>query len=114
MVDGQVPFTEWEAERFPYSQSWQMKTLGNEEGAYRFPSLRNPVVIVQTGLRTPADVEGGMDMLFRPFHDLTQFIPVLHIGERHLLHRCASDDHTVEVVVSDLVKGLVKGQKMFL
>lgn len=51
MVDGQVPFTEWEAERFSYSQSWQMKTLGNEEGAYRFPltagkhTLRMEVVL---------------------------------------------------------------------
>lgn len=51
MIDGQVPFTEWEAERFSYAQSWKMETPGNADGAYRFPlsagkhTLRMEVVL---------------------------------------------------------------------
>lgn len=35
-VNGQVPFSELEAYRFPYASGWRGITLGSEEGAYEF------------------------------------------------------------------------------
>ncbi|AIQ60600.1 hypothetical protein PBOR_29405 [Paenibacillus borealis] len=36
MIDGEVPFQEMNALRFPYKAEWQVNKLGNEDGAYLF------------------------------------------------------------------------------
>ncbi|WP_187355469.1 extracellular solute-binding protein [Paenibacillus tengchongensis] len=36
MIDGEVPFQEMNAVKFPYQAEWQMNRLGNEDGAYDF------------------------------------------------------------------------------
>ena len=69
----------------------------------------NAVVIIQTRLRAPANVEGGIDVVLRPFHDLAQLLPVVDLLKGNLLHGSARDDQTVKGLVPDLVKGLVEG-----
>ena len=76
--------------------------------------LRNTVVIIQTGLSSPADVQRGMNVRFSPVHNLGQFLPVFDFLERHGLHRCTGDDKTVILLVADIVECLVKGEKMIL
>ena len=72
------------------------------------------VVIVQSRLSTPADMEGGMDVGLAPLHNLGQLLPVVHLLKGQILHRRAGDDHAVEFPILQLVEGLVEGQQMFL
>ena len=53
-------------------------------------------------------------MVFAPFHDFRQFLPVIHLLEGHVLHRRSGNDHTVEFPVFQFVKGLVESQQMLL
>ena len=76
--------------------------------------LRNTVVIIQTGLRPPADVQRGMNVRFSPVHDLGQFLPVFDFLKRHGLYRRTGDDKTVIFLVADIVERLVEGEKMIL
>ena len=55
-----------------------------------------------------------MDIGFAPLHDLAQLVPVVHLFKSHLLHRRPGDDHAVKFSVLQLIKGLIKGQQMFL
>ena len=72
------------------------------------------VVVVETCLRTPADVQGAVDMGFAPVHDLADLIPVGDFGEVEFFDGGACDDHAVEVLVFDVVKGAVEGLQVFL
>lgn len=70
------------------------------------------VVVIQPGLGPPADVERGVDMSFGPFHDLAELIPVVHVGEIQILHRCSGDDHAVILLILDLMEGRIKGRQV--
>ena len=70
-------------------------------------------VVVKPRLRAPADVEGGVDVRLRPFHDLAKFVPVLHFLKFEVLHRRAGDDETVEALVFYVLEGLVEGEQVF-
>ena len=70
------------------------------------------VVVIQSRLRSPADMERGMHMRFCPLHYLTYFLPVVHVLELHLFHRRAGDDEAVEIHVFYIVKCLVEVQQM--
>ena len=74
--------------------------------------LWNAIVVVKPGLRAPADMQGGVNVRFRPFHDFNEFIPVLDFLERHQLDRRAGDDEAVVLLIADVVEGFVEGQKM--
>ncbi len=76
--------------------------------------LGDPVMVVQTCLCSPADVEGAVDMGLTPLHDLTQLRPVVDILKVQMLHRSPRNDHAVRVAVTDLLEGLVKSKDMFL
>ena len=55
LIDGRVPFAEAEEIAFQYSNNWQLRTLGDESGDYRFyltagtHSVRLEVTLGQTG-----------------------------------------------------------------
>ena len=70
-------------------------------------------MIVQTCLRSPADMERGKDIGFAPLHNLAQFVPVLHLLKSHLFHRRAGNDHSVETHILNIVKSLIKFKEMF-
>ena len=76
--------------------------------------LLDAVVVVEACLGAPADMQGGGDMGLAPLHDLAQLGPVVHLLEGDLLHGGSRDDHTVVLLVLDLVEGLVEGQHMLL
>ena len=71
--------------------------------------LGDLIMVVQTGLGAPADVQGGMDVGLGPLHDLAQLIPVVHVGEVQVFYGGAGDDHAVVLLVFDLVKGSIEG-----
>ena len=70
--------------------------------------FRDAEVVIQSGLRTPADVHGGVHMGHAPIHDGAQLFPVVHLLKGHVLHRSACDDHTVEAFVPKLVEGFIE------
>ena len=45
-------------------------------------------------------------------HDLAELIPVVHVGEIQILHRCAGDDHAVILLILDLMEGRIKGRQV--
>ena len=90
------------------------RVLEHAEQLFVQQFLLNAVVVVQTGLCAPADVQGGMGVGLAPLHDLAQLGPIVHLFEVHQLHRRTGDDHTVKGAVLHLIKGLVKGQHMLL
>lgn len=69
-------------------------------------------MIVEGGLSTPADVQGGINVGQRPPHDFAELIPVVHLFKRHLFHRRAGDDQTVKPLGADLVKGFIEFEQV--
>ena len=86
--------------------------LEHAEHLGRQQLLADAVVVVQARLRTPADMQGGIDVRLAEIHDLAQLRPVIHLLKVHGLHRSAGDDHAVVAVMLHLVKGLIKGLQM--
>ena len=84
------------------------------EQLFRQWVLLDAVVIIQSRLGSPADVEGGVYMGFAPLHDPAQLRPVVHVLKGHLFDGSPGDDHAVKFPVLQLVEGLVEGQQMFL
>ena len=84
------------------------------EELFRQRTLLHAVVEVEPRLCAPADVEGGVDMTAGPLHDLTQLVPILHLGEVQVFHRRAGDDHAVVFPPPDLIEGGVKGLQVVL
>ena len=76
--------------------------------------LRNAVVVVQSRLSRPADVERGMHMCFRPVHYFANLLPVVDLLKRKVLHRSAGDYEPVKVHVLYLVEGLVEVQQVLM
>lgn len=70
-------------------------------------------MIVHSGLSSPANMERAVNVALAPLHDLAQFRPIVHVLEGQVLDRSASDDHSVEELVSDRVEGLVEREHMF-
>ena len=71
--------------------------------------LGNAKMVVQPGQRTPAQVDGGVDVLLGIVHDGAQLVPVVHILVVQVLDGRTGDDHAVEALVSYLVEALVEG-----
>ena len=70
--------------------------------------LFDAVMIVQAGLRSPADVERRVYVSLGPLHDLAELIPVLHFLELEMLYRSSRYDHAVIVIALDLIKSLIE------
>ena len=76
--------------------------------------LLDAVVVKKPRLGAPADVQGGVDVLLAPLHDLAQLVPVFHVAEVQVFDRCAGDNHAVIGAVFDLVEGAIEGAQMIL
>ena len=59
-------------------------------------------MVIESRLGTPAEVHGGCHMGLAPLHDLGQLFPVVDLLKLHQFHRCAGDDHSVEMFLLDL------------
>ena len=74
--------------------------------------LGDAVMVVDAGLRAPADVEGAVHMSLAPFHYFAEFFPVFHFFEGKKFYRSAGYNETVEVAVLYFIESLVKGEEM--
>ena len=72
------------------------------------------VMMIQSRLRTPTDMQCAVDMGTAPIHDLAEFLPVFHLFELHLFDRRAGDDHPVVIFVFYFIKGLIETDHMLL
>jgi hypothetical protein len=72
----------------------------------------DPEMIIKAGLGTPADVEGAVDMGLGPFHHLAEFVPVFYLFEVHQFHGSSGDDHTIVILILDLIKSIVESNQV--
>ena len=70
--------------------------------------LFNAVVIVESGISSPTQMECTVNVCLCPFHDFADLIPVGSFFIWHIVKRCTSDNHAVITAVLDLVKGVIK------
>ena len=70
--------------------------------------LGHPIEMIQPGLCRPADVKGRSDVRTRPIEYILYLAPVVHVFEIEMLHRCAGDNHPVELLVAHQVEVTVK------
>ncbi|WP_162551128.1 extracellular solute-binding protein [Paenibacillus tepidiphilus] len=109
MIDGEVPFQEMNALKFPYKAEWQVNKLGNEEGAYYFylekgkHTLRMEVQVSSVGplIESVLNTTQKMSLLAREItqvtgtnpdpngdwkleQNITNLVPRLHIMARTL------------------------------
>ncbi len=71
--------------------------LEDSEHLARQVIFRNPITMIERGLRSPTNIEIGFDVVLRPVHDAFEFLPVIHFFKRQLLDGRTSDDETVEL-----------------
>ena len=69
-------------------------------------------MVVESGLSTPADMQGGVDVGAGPLHDLAQLVPIVHVSEIQVFYGGTGDDHTVVLTVFDLIKCRIEGGEM--
>ena len=74
--------------------------------------LLDAAMVVEPGLRAPADMQGRMDVRGRPIHDARELVPVIDLLELKLLDRGPGDDQAVVVVELDLAEGAVERLEM--
>ena len=70
------------------------------------------IVMIETRLGTPTNMECAGDVFAAPVHYLGEFVPVVHGLEVHLLHGGTSDNHAIVATVADLVEGLIERAEM--
>src|SRR5579862_7141730 len=69
--------------------------------------LWDAVVMVERGLRTPADAKGGHHVSRGPIKDLCQFGPVIDRLEIQVFDGRAGDDEAVEALVAHRLEGAI-------
>ena len=70
--------------------------------------LLDAVAIVDARLSSPADMQGGMDVRFRPVHDARELFPVINVVEIEQLDGGTRDDEAVEMLVFHVIEGDVE------
>ena len=71
------------------------------------------IAVEKTGLRCPADVHRGKDVLRCPIHDGFELFPIEHFFKVHLFHRCSRDDQSVKIDVLHFFEGFIKRFQVF-
>ena len=70
--------------------------------------FRNAVIVIQGGLRSPANVECRPGVRLAPLHDFDKLIPISHVLEFDKLKRCARHYEAVVIVALNVVERAVK------
>src|SRR3989344_2504247 len=85
-----------------------------EDAKHLFAQIifRYAIVIIQSGLRSPTNVEGRIDMGLSPLQNPAQLRPIIHLFEREMFDWRASDEHAVEFLTSDIVPIAVKNAQV--
>ena len=76
--------------------------------------LTHAVVMVQSRLRTPADMQRAVDMRTAPVHDLAKLVPVFHLFKIHFFDRRTGNDHAVVILILHRFKSLIETKHMLL
>ena len=75
--------------------------------------LGHTVMVVESGLRRPADIKRGRNVRTRPIEYFGYLVPVGHFLKVHLLHRGSGNNHTVVLLVTHLVEIRIESFHMF-
>ena len=75
--------------------------------------LGHSIKMVQPCLGRPADIQRGSDMRPCPIENFRNLIPIRHLFEVHLLHRCPGDNHAVILLIAHQLKVGVEGFHVF-
>ena len=67
-----------------------------------------PIVVIQTRLCPPAQMQGRSHIGSSPVHNTFQFFPVIDFLKRHLLYWRPCYDKSIKLSVSYTVKSLIK------
>ena len=70
--------------------------------------LLDAVMIIESRLSSPADVDRGEHVLLGMLHEQSQVLPVIDFLKGNLLHRSTRDDHSVELLALDLIERNIK------
>ena len=92
------------------AESYGSSLYARKDRTFFLSSLRffSPVVVVESCLCSPAQINGGGNMGVCPVHDFYQFLPVVYLFEFHLLYRSTCDDHSIIFVIFQFRKCLIK------
>ena len=68
----------------------------------------NTVMIVKSGLSTPANMKGGVNIFFAPFHNHTKLVPIVNLFKFKMLNGCSRNNHSVILVVFYIIKCIIE------
>ena len=71
------------------------------------------VVMIKSGLCSPAYIKGGRDMRTRPIEYFHYFIPIGHFFEIQLFYRGTGDNHTVVLLTTHFFKVSIECPHVF-
>ena len=70
--------------------------------------LRYSIEVIESRLRTPADIERRGNVGTGPVEYLSDFVPILHILILHCLDRCTCHNHAIKLLLRKFVEILVE------
>ena len=73
----------------------------------------NPVVMIQSRLCRPADIERRSDVRPRPVEYLLNLAPIVHLLEIEVFHRRTGNDHSIKFLISHQFEIAVKRLHVF-
>ena len=76
--------------------------------------LRNSVVIIQGSLGTPAYEHVAVYVSLGKLKDFTQLRPEIDLLEIHKLNRGSRNNHSVKILILELLKGGIKSLQVIL
>ena len=91
----------------------QLFMLVNAEQLFAEQALAHAVIMIQRGLRAPADKDRAGNVFPCEFEYFLEFGPVFHLLEIDGFHGCARNDHAVEFPPLYLAERFVKAVEVF-
>src|SRR6185295_2325528 len=70
------------------------------------------IAVIESSLRSPANMKSGLNIRLGPVHDVSQFIPIFNFFKRHLLYGSARNDQTIEFFFANIIKREVVIEQM--
>ena len=87
--------------------------LKNTEHLFIQRIFRNAIMVIQSGLGSPTDIESGSDMRAGPVEYILNLIPVVHIFEFQVFYGCAGNNHAIVFLVTHQFEITVKRLHVF-
>ena len=77
-------------------------------------NLFDAEMMIETCLRSPADVQCAVDVRFAPIHQFDEFGPVVDVFKCHAFNGRSRDHHTVEFLIAYFGESAVKALEVAL